>query len=83
MKSNLKGAIGIDTCRLASKTDLAILKTKVDNLDIDKLQTVSADLSKLSNVVFNGIVKKTPYDQLVIKVIAIDTKIPGTCGLVT
>ena len=76
MKSNLKGAIGIDTCRLASKTDLAILKTKVDNLDIDlailktkvdnldidKLKTVSADLSKLSNVVFNGIVKKTPYD---------------------
>ena len=45
MKSNLKGAIGIDTCRLASKTDLAILKTKVDNLDIDKLKTVSADLS--------------------------------------
>ena len=62
MKSNLKGAIGIDTCRLASKTDLAILKTKVDNLDIDTLKTVSADLSKLSNVVFNGVVKKTPYD---------------------
>ena len=33
---DLKGATGIDTSRFASKTDGASLKTKIDNLDIDK-----------------------------------------------
>ena len=60
---------------LASKTDLASLKTKVDNLDVDKLVTVYADLSKLSNVVNNYVVNKTVYDKLVTKVNAVDTKI--------
>ena len=39
-KANLKGAISIDTSKLVSKRDLASLKTKVDNLDIDKHKTV-------------------------------------------
>ena len=43
------------------------LKPKVDNLDIDKIKTVPADLSKLSNVVVNDVVKKTVYDKLVTK----------------
>ena len=60
---------------LPSKTDLASLKTKVDNLDVDKLVTVYADLSKLSNVVNNDVVNKTVYDKLVTKVNAVDTKI--------
>ena len=60
---------------LSSKTDLASLKTKVDNLDVDKLVTVYADLSKLSNVVNNDVVNKTVYDKLVTKVNAVDTKI--------
>ena len=34
------------------------LKTKVDKLDIDKLASVPIDLSKLSNVVKNEVVKK-------------------------
>ena len=34
--------------------DLAGLKTKAGNLDVDKIKTVPADLSKLSNVVYNG-----------------------------
>ena len=42
-KASLKGATGIDTSMLASKTDLASLKTKVDNLDV-KLKTVPPDL---------------------------------------
>ena len=46
-KANLKGATGIDTSMLASKTDLASLKTKVD-----------ANLSKLRNVVDNNVEKK-------------------------
>ena len=60
---------------LSSKTDLASLKTKVDNLDVDKLVIVYADLSKLSNVVNNDVVNKTVYDKLVTKVNAVDTKI--------
>ena len=47
------------TCTLASKTDLASLKTKVDNLDVDKLESVPADLSTLRNVVDNDDVKKS------------------------
>ena len=75
-KTDLKGATGIDTSTLASKTDLASLKTKVDDLDKDKIKTVPADLSKLCNVMDNDVVKKTGYGKLVIKVSAIDTKVP-------
>ena len=57
----------------ALKTNLANLKTEVDKLDIDKLATVPVDLSKLSNVVKNDVVKKTVYDKLVAKVNNIDT----------
>ena len=38
--------------------DLASLKTKVDNLDVNILKTVPSALSKLSNVVDNDVVKK-------------------------
>ena len=55
------------------KVDLSNLKTKVDKLDIDKLVNVATDLSKLSNVVNNEVVKKTEYDKLVTKVNNIDT----------
>ena len=63
---------------LASKLDLASLKTKVDDLDGDKPKTASVNLGKLSNAVNNGVVKKTLYNQLVTKVNAIDTKTPST-----
>ena len=43
---------------LVSKTNLAGLKTKVDNLDLDKLDTAPADLTKPSNVVGYDVVKK-------------------------
>ena len=55
------------------KTNLASLKTEVDKLDIDKLAPVPVDLSKLSDVVKNDVVKKTVYDKLVAKVNNIDT----------
>ena len=80
-KADLKEATGIDLSVLASKTSLSCLKTKVNNLDVDKLKTVPADLSKLSNVVDN-VVKKTVYENLATKVNAIYTKIPSTSGLV-
>ena len=67
-KANLKGVAVIDTSMLASKTDLASLKTKVDDMDVDKSKNVLADLSKLSNIVDHDVVKITVYDKLVIKV---------------
>ena len=63
----------IDTLSFALKSNLASLRTEVDKLDIDKLVHVPADLSKLSDVVKNDVVKKTVYDKLVAKVNSIDT----------
>ena len=52
---------------------MASLKTEEDKLDVDKLVPVPVDLSKLSDVVRNDVVKKTAYDKLVAKVNSIDT----------
>ena len=52
---------------------MANLKSEVDKLVIDKLATVPVDLSNLSNVVKNDVVKKTVLDKLVAKVDNIDT----------
>ena len=72
-KTDLKNVTHIDTSSFALKTNLATLKTEVDKLGIDKLVPVPTDLSKLSNVVKNDVVKKDVYDKLVIKVNNIDT----------
>ena len=45
------------------------LKTKVDDLSVDKLKTVPVDLNKLSNVVDNEVVKNTKFNTLKTKVI--------------
>ena len=66
-KTDLKNAIETDTSKLAVRSDLASLKSEIDKLDIDKLVTVPADLSKLSYVVKND-VKKTVHDKLVAKI---------------
>ena len=57
-KVDIKNISHVDTSSFALKTNLAGLKTKVDKLDIDKLKSVPIDLSKLSNVVKNDVVKK-------------------------
>ena len=44
------------------------LKTKVDNLDVDKLKTVPGDLKKLSDIVSKGVVKNTTFNKLNMKV---------------
>ena len=72
-KTDLKNVTHVDTSSFALKTNLANLKTEVDKLDIDKLAPVLVDLSKLSDVVKNNVVKKTVYDKLVSKVNNIDT----------
>ena len=72
-KADIKNISHVDTARFALKTNLASLKTEVDNLDTDKLVSVLVNLSKLSDVGKNDVVKKTVYDQLVAKVNNIDT----------
>ena len=48
----------VDTSNFALKTNLTNLKTELDKLDIDKLVPIPDDLSKLSNIVKNDVVKK-------------------------
>ena len=48
----------VDTSSLAPKTNLANLKTEVDQLEIDKLAPVPVNLSKLSDVVKMMLLKK-------------------------
>ena len=58
----------VDISSFALKTNLSTLQTEVDQLDFDKLVSVPTDLSKLSNLVKNDVVKKDVYDKLVTKV---------------
>ena len=62
-KTDLKNVSHVDVSSIASKINLASLKTEIDQLYADKLKTVSVDLAKLSNVVKNDVVKKTEYDK--------------------
>ena len=71
-KADIKNISHIDTSSFALKSNLAILKTKVDKLDIDKLIPVPVDLSKLSDVVKNNDGKKAVYDKVVEKANNID-----------
>ena len=57
-KTDIKNISHVDTSLFALKTILSSLKTEVDILDIDKLVPIPVDLSKLSNVVKNDVVKK-------------------------
>ena len=75
-KTDLKNVSHVDVSSFALKSNLVSLKTdtdKLDNLDIDNLVPVPVDLSKLSDVVKNDVVKKTKYNKLVTKVDNIDT----------
>ena len=72
-KADVQNISHIDTSSFALKTNLASLKTEVDKLDIDKLAPAPVDLSKLSDMVKNDVVKKVVYNKLVAKVDNIDT----------
>ena len=64
-KSDLKNATGIDTSKLAAKSDLVSLKAEVDKLDIDKLKSVPTNLSNLKSKVDKldiGKLETTPVD---------------------
>ena len=72
-QTDLKNATGVDTSKLAAKSNLASLKAKIDKIDVDKFKTISVDLSKLNNAVNNDLAKKTLHDKLVSKVNDNDT----------
>ena len=55
-KLDLRNATGVNTYKLAAKSNLASLKAKVDKIDVEKLEIIPTDLSKLSNVVNNDVV---------------------------
>ena len=61
-------------------TNLSNLKDKVEKLDFDKLVPVPVDLSKLSDVVKNDVVKKHVYNA---QIKHIEDNIPGITNLVT
>ena len=72
-KTDIKNISHVDTSSFALKSNLARIKTEVDKLHIDKLVPGYVDLSKLSDVVKNDVVKKTVYDKLIAKINSIDT----------
>ena len=57
-KDDVKNITHVDVSSYATKTNLAALKSEVDKIDTDKLKTVPDDLSKLSDVIKNDVVKK-------------------------
>ena len=57
-KTDLKNLTHVDTSNFALKTNLASLKTEVDNLDVDKLVSVLFYLSKLSELLKMTLLKK-------------------------
>ena len=52
------------------------LKTKVNDLDVDKLKTVPINLKKLNDVISKKVVKKTKYNKLNMKVNSLENKVP-------
>ena len=58
------------------------LKSKVDVLDVGKLNTVPVDLKKLSDVVHNEVVKNTNFNTLNTKVNNLEEKIPDATTLI-
>ena len=79
-KADIKNISHVDTSCFALKTNLANLKTEVDKLDIDKLVPVPEDLSKLSDLVKNDVIKKTDYNT---KITEIENNIPDIITLAT
>ena len=79
-KADIKNISHVDTSRFALKTNLFNSKTEVDKLDINKLVSVLVDLSKLSHVVKNDLLKETDYNA---KITEIENKFPDISNLAT
>ena len=73
-KDDVKNITHVNVCSYETKTNLAALKSEVDEINVDKLKTVPVDLAKLTNTVENDLVKKTVYNT---KVTSIEAQIAG------
>ena len=73
-KTDLKNITQVDVSSFASKTNLAALKTEVDKIDADKLETTPTDLDKSTNAIEHDVVKKTDYNT---KVTSVEAQITG------
>ena len=73
-EDDVKNITHVDVSSFASKTNLAALKTEVDNIDADKLKATPANLAKLTNAVEHDVVKKTDYNT---KVTSIEAQTAG------
>ena len=73
-KTDLNNITYVAVSSFPSKTNLAALKTEVDEIDADKLKTTPTDLAKLTNAVEHDVVKKTDYNT---KVTSIEAQIAG------
>ena len=60
-KDDTKNIAHVDVSSYATKNNLTAIKTEVDKIDTNKLKTVPDDLTKLSNVIKNEVVKKTDF----------------------
>ena len=73
-EDDVKNIAHVDVSSFGSKTNLAALKTEVDEIDADKLKTTPTDLAKITNAIEHDVVKKTDYNT---KVISIEAQIAG------
>ena len=70
-KTDLKNAATVETSKFAKTFDLASLKSEINKLVIGKLESTPVDLSKLSHIVKNEVIKEDMHDELVKRVNAI------------
>ena len=64
-RSDIKNATDVDTLKFAKKYDLISLKTEVDSLDIDELETNLVDvIKKISNEIDKKLLKYTSMIQI-------------------
>ena len=78
-QDDVKNVTHVDTSSFALKTNLANLKSEVDKLDVDKLKPIPTDLTKLSDIVKNDVVKKTDYST---KITEMEDKISDSSSFV-
>ena len=73
----------LDIAKLCNiRTSLKNFKTKFDDLDVGKLNTVPVDLKKVSDVMHNEVVKNTKFNTLKTKVSNLDQKVPDATILI-
>ena len=65
-KSDLNNATGVDTSKLAAKSNLASLKAKFDKFDVDKSKNVPTNLSNLKSKVDTLDIDKLLINQIIV-----------------